>query len=93
MLTLPPLTSELVGMVSYATTYFYELIDDEVERDGSSIGDMAPSHHLSRECAMVDALGKPPVVVESTQTHTPPDPCAGALTLAQRHTEELQQRW
>ena len=49
MLTLPPLTSEFVGMVSYAPTYFYELVDDEVECDGSSIGDVAPSHYLSRE--------------------------------------------
>ena len=47
MLTLPPLTSELVGMVSYAPTCFYELIDDEVESNSSSIGDMAPSHRLS----------------------------------------------
>ena len=41
----------------YAPTCFYELIDDEVESDGSSIGDMAPSHHPSRGSAMVDALG------------------------------------
>ena len=55
MLTPPPLTSEFMGMVSYAPTYFYELVDDKVESDGSSIGDMAPSHHLSWEYAMADA--------------------------------------
>ena len=57
MLALPPLTSEFMGMASYAPTCFYELLDDEVECDGSSIGDMAPGHRLSREHAMADALG------------------------------------
>ena len=47
MLTPPPLTSEFVGMASYAPTYFYELVDDKVESNGSSIGDVAPSHHPS----------------------------------------------
>ena len=74
----------------YAPTCFYELIDDEVESDGSSIGDMAPSHRLSRECAMADALGQPPVVAESLQTHTPPDPRAEALAHAQELGEELR---
>ena len=41
---------------------------------------------------MADALGQPSVVVESTQTHTPVDPRAGALTSAQAHSEELRQR-
>ena len=82
MLTPPPLTSEFMGMASYAPTYFYKLLDDEVESDGSSIGDVAPSHRPSRECAMVDALGQPPVVAESLQTYTPLDPCVDALTLA-----------
>ena len=41
---------------------------------------------------MTNALGQPPVVAESVQTHTPPDPRAGALALAQEHTEELRQR-
>ena len=57
MLTPSPLTSEFMGMVSYAPTTFHELLDDEVESDGTSIGDVAPSHHPSRECAMVDTLG------------------------------------
>ena len=82
MLTLPPLTSKFVGMASYAPTYFYALVDDEVGSDGSSIGDVAPSHHLSWECTMADAPGKPLVVAESLQTHTPLDPRAGALALA-----------
>ena len=47
MLTPPPLTSEFMGMASYAPTYFYELVDDEVESDGSSIGGVAPSHRPS----------------------------------------------
>ena len=91
ILALPPLTSKFMGMVSYAPTTFHELLDDEVESDGSSIDDLAPSHCPSRECTMADALGQPPVVAESLQTHTPPDPCVGALTLAQEHGEELRQ--
>ena len=93
MLTPPPLTSAFVGMASYAPTCFYELVDDEVESDGSSIGDVAPSHRPSRECAMADAPGQPPVVAESAQTHNPPDSHAGALVFAQGHAEELRQRW
>ena len=47
MLTLSPLTSEFVGMVGYAPASFHDLVDDEVESDGSSIGDIvAPSHPL-----------------------------------------------
>ena len=75
MLTPSPLTSEFVGMAGYAPTFFHDLVDDEVESDGSSIGDvMAPDHPLSRECAMADASGQPPEVVESLQTHTPLEP-------------------
>ena len=57
MLTSPPLTFEFMGMANYAPTSFHELMDDEVESDGSSISDMAPSHRPSLECAMADALG------------------------------------
>ena len=92
MLPPSPLTSEFVGMASYAPTTFHKLLDDEVESDGSSIGDVAPSHPLSRDCAMADAPGQPPVVAESLQTHTPLDPRAEALTCAQEHGEELRQR-
>ena len=53
----PPLTSEFVGMASYAPTTFHELLDDEVESDGSSISDVAPSHRPSWECTMADAPG------------------------------------
>ena len=81
MLALPPLTSKFMGMASYAPTSFHDLMDDDVESDGSSIGDIvAPSHPLSHKCAMVDASGQPLVVVEPLQTHSPPDPRAGALT-------------
>ena len=65
MPTLLPLVSEFMGMASYAPTYFLDLMDDDGESDSSSIGDMAPSHRLSRECAMADVLGHPPVEVES----------------------------
>ena len=62
----PPLTSEFVGMASYAPASFHDLADEEVESNGSSIGDVvAPRHPLSRECAMADASGQPPVVAES----------------------------
>ena len=58
MLTPPPLTSKFVGMAGYAPASFHDLVDDKVESDGSSIGDVvAPSHPLSRECAMADAPG------------------------------------
>ena len=68
MLASPPLTSEFVGMASYAPTCFLDLMDDDVESDGSSIGDMAPSHRPSRECAMADASRQLLVVAESLQT-------------------------
>ena len=65
MLAPHPLKSEFVGMASYAPTYFLDIMDDDVGSDGSSIDDMAPSHRLSRECAMADAPGQPLVVAES----------------------------
>ena len=40
---------------------------------------------------MVDALGQPLVVVESTQTHTPPDPRARDFASTRAHAEELRQ--
>ena len=89
MLTPPPFTSEFMGMASYAPTCFFELLDYEVESDGSSIGDVAPGHQPSCECAMTDAPGQPPVVAESVQTNTPPDPRVGALALVQGHIKEL----
>ena len=94
MPALPPLTSEFVGMASYAPATFHNLVDEDVESDSSNISDIvAPSHPLSRECAMADASGQPPVVAESLQTHTPSDPRAEALMCAWEHGEELQQRW
>ena len=56
-----PLTFEFVGMASYAPTYFLDLMDDDVESDGSSIGDVAPSYRPSRECAMADPPGLTPL--------------------------------
>ena len=89
----PPPTSEFVGMAGFAPVVSHELSDNEGESDGSSIGDVAPRHRPSRECAMAYGLGQPPVVVESAQTHTPPNPHAGALVSTQAHAEELRQRW
>jgi len=93
MLAPPPLASEFVGMASYAPTYFFDLMDDDGESDGSSIGDMAPSHRLSWECAMVDLLGHPPIEAEFSWTHTPPGPHAETPELTPEHGEELRQRW
>ena len=93
MPTSPPLASEFMGMASYAPTCFLDLMDDDGESDGSSIGDMAPSHRPSRECAMADAPGHPPVEAESSQTHTPPDPRAGTPALTWEHGEEPHQQW
>ena len=93
MLAPPPLTSKFVGMAGYAPASFHDLMDDKVESDGSSIGDVvAPSHPLSRECTMADALGQPSVIAEDLQTHTPLDPHVEALACAQEHGEELRQR-
>ena len=89
MLAPSPITSKFMGMASYAPATLHELPDDEGESNGSSIGDVPPRHHPSWECTMADAPGQPPVVVESTQTHTPLNPRAGALVFAQEHTEEL----
>ena len=48
MLTPPPLTSEFMGIASYAPASFHDIMEDEVESDGSSIGDVvALSHPLS----------------------------------------------
>ena len=47
MLMPTPFMSKFVGMASYAPTYFYELLDNEVGSDGSSVGDMAPGHFPS----------------------------------------------
>jgi len=83
MMILPPLKSEFVGMAGYAPASFHDLADDEVESNGSSIDDVvAPSHPLSRECAMADTPGQPPVVAESLQTHTPTNPSVEALARA-----------
>ena len=66
MMTPPPLTSEFMGMASYAPASFHDLKDDDDESDSSSIDDVvALSHPLSREYAMADAPGQPSVVAES----------------------------
>ena len=44
-------------MASYGPSYFFDIMDVDVGSDGSSIGDMAPSHRPSWECAMTDAPG------------------------------------
>ena len=45
-----PLTSKFVGTGDYALATFHDLMDDDVESDSSSIGNIvAPSHPLSHE--------------------------------------------
>ena len=48
------LTSEFVGVVGFVPAIPHKLPDDDGESDGSSIGDVAPRHCPSRECAMAD---------------------------------------
>ena len=86
----PPLMSEFVGMASYAPTYFLDLMDDDDESDGSSIGDMAPSHRPSRECAMTDAPEQPLGATKSSRTHAPPGPHTEAPELTSEHGEDLR---
>ena len=92
MPTSPPLTSKFMGMASYAPTCFLDLMDDDVESDDSSIGNVAPSHRPSWECAMADAPRQPPAVTPSLQTHAPPDPHAETLELTREHGEEPRQQ-
>ena len=44
-----------MGMACYAPTYLLDIMDDDVGSDGSSIGDMVPSHRWSQEYAVTDA--------------------------------------
>ena len=89
----PPLTSEFVEMVSYGPTCFLEIMDDDVGSDGSSIGDVAPSHCPSRECAMTDAPRQLPGAMESSRTHAPPGPHTETSELTREHEEELRRQW
>ena len=86
----PPLMSEFVGMASYAPTCFLDIMDNDVGSDGSSIGDVAPSHRPSQECAMTDASEQPPGATESSRTHAPPGPHTEALELTREHGEDLR---
>ena len=54
---MPPLMYEFMGMEGYGLTCFLDIMDDDVRSDCSSIGDVAPSHRPSWECAMTDAPG------------------------------------
>jgi len=83
--------SEFVGMASYGPTYFLDIMDDDVGSDGSSIDDVAPSHRLSWECAMMDAPEQPLGATESSRTHAPPGPHTKTPELTCEHGEEL--RW
>ena len=78
-------------MAGSAPVISHELPDNKGESDGSSIGDVASRHHLSRECAMADGPAQPLVVAESVQTHTPLDTRAEALPSVQAHSEEQRQ--
>ena len=85
----PPLTSEFMGMASYAPTCFLDIMDDDAGSDDSSIGDVAPSHRPSREYAMADAPKQPSGVTGSSRTHTPPGPHAETPELTCEHGEDL----
>ena len=85
----PPLTSELMGKADYGPSCL-DFMDDDVRSDDSSIGDVAPSHHPSHECAMTDALERPPGVMESAWTHAPPGPHAETPELTREHGEDPQ---
>ena len=88
MLAPHPLTSEFVGMVSYAPTYFLNIMDDDVGSDGSSIGDVAPSHRRSREYAAADAPKRLLGVTESFWTHAPSGPHTETPKLTREHGED-----
>ena len=90
MLAPHPLTSEFVGMASYNPTCFLDIMDDDVGSDGSSIGDVAPSHRRSWEYAVADALEQPLGVTESFRTHAPLGPHAGTPELTREHREDLR---
>ena len=79
-----------MGMAGYAPTTFHKLSDDEGESDGSSIGDVAPSHRPSHECAMADALEQSLGVTESSWTHAPLGLHAETPKLTREHGEDLQ---
>ena len=85
-----PPTSEFVGMASYGPSCFLDIMDDDVGSDDSSIGDVAPSHRPSHECAMTDAPELPPGVTESTRTHAPSGPHVETHELTREHGEDLQ---
>ena len=93
MLAPHPLMSEFMGMASYAPTYFLDIMDDDVGSDGSSIGDVAPSHRPSRECAMTNAPEQPPGATESSRTHAPLGPHAETPELTREHGEDLRRQW
>ena len=82
-----------MGMASYGRTCFLDIMDDDVGSDDSSIGDVAPSHHPSWECAMMDAPEQPLGVTESFRTHAPPGPHAGTFELTREHGEDLRRQW
>ena len=88
-----PPTSEFVGMASYGPSCFLDIMDDDVGSDDSSIGDVAPSHHPSQECAMTDAPEQPLGATESSRTHAPPGPHTKTSELTREHEEELRRQW
>jgi len=92
-MALPPLTSKFVGMASYGPTCFLDIMDNDIGSDGSSISDVAPSHRLSWEYAMTDALEQPPGATESSWSHAPPGPHTETSELTCEHEEELRRQW
>jgi hypothetical protein len=75
---LPLLATKLMGMTGYGPASFHDLLsDDDLLTEGSSIGDVSSlGCPVLRECVMADVQGPQPVLVETWDTHTPPDPSA-----------------
>jgi hypothetical protein len=91
---LPPLAIAIVDMMGYGPAPFHYLFsDDDLLSEGSSVGDVSTLDCPAlQECTMADAPGQLPVLVETEDTHTPPDPRAHALANAQVHGEDIRQR-
>jgi hypothetical protein len=62
-------------MMGYGPASFHDhFSDDDLLSEGSSVGDVSsPICPALREYAMADMLRRQPVLVETEDTHTPPD--------------------
>jgi hypothetical protein len=78
---LPLLVTKLVCMTGYGPASFHDLLsDDDLLTEGSSVGDVSSlGCPALRECAMAHVQEPQLVLLETGDTHTPPDPRAQAL--------------